>query len=323
MIEKKSLAFLDIKKEDIGNRLDKVLLKKFKSLNFIKIQKLIRIGFFKVNNRKVKANYKVNLSDKIQYSKNSINENENKSKKDISRILIKYEKQIAYIKKNIIFEDDFLLVVNKPHGIPVQGGSNVNFNIDLILPILCENNSSIRLVHRIDKNTSGILLLAKSKEVAKNITMLFKENKIKKKYLTVVEGKLTKRIGKITLPVTKKKISGIEKMVVDPYSSEKAETSYKVIDYKKGLSLLEVYPKTGRKHQIRAHLQSINHPILGDNKYNKANDDNHKVLSDKMHLHAKEIQFVLNNNKYFFKASLPKFFKETIKKINIQSTLYE
>ena len=321
MIEKKSLASLNIKKEDIGIRLDKILLKKFNSLSFIKIQKLIRIGFFKVNNRKVKSNYKVNVADKIQYSNNSINEN--KFKKDISSILIKYKKQIADIKKNIIFEDNFLLVINKPYGIPVQGGNNVNFNIDLILPILCENNSSIRLVHRIDKNTSGILLLAKSKEVAQNITMLFKENKIKKKYLTIVEGKLTKRIGKITLPVTKKKIAGMEKMVIDPYSKEKAETSYKVIDYKKGLSLLEVYPKTGRKHQIRVHLQSINHPILGDNKYNKTNDDNQEVSNEKMHLHAKEIQFVLNNNKYFFKASLPNFFKETIKKINIENTTYE
>ena len=101
MIEKKSLAFLDIKKEDIGIRLDKILLKKFKSLSFIKVQKLIRVGFFKVNNRKVKADYKVNVSDKIQYSKNAINEN--KSKKNISKILIKYEKQIADIKKKYNF----------------------------------------------------------------------------------------------------------------------------------------------------------------------------------------------------------------------------
>ena len=114
---------------------------------------------------------------------------------------------------------------------------NVNFNIDLILPILCENNNSIRLVHRIDKNTSGILLLAKSKKVAQNITMLFKENKIKKKYLAIVEGKLSKRTGKITLPVKKKKIAGMEKMVVDTNSNEKAETNYKVIDCKKGISL--------------------------------------------------------------------------------------
>ena len=321
MIAKKNLTSLNIKKEDIGIRLDKILLKKFNSLNFIKIQKLIRTGFFKVNNRKVKSNYKINVADEIQYSSKSIDEN--KIKKDTFSILIKYKKQIAEIKKNIIFEDNFLLVINKPHGVPVQGGNNVNFNIDLILPILCKNNNSIRLVHRLDKNTSGILLLAKSKEVAQNVTMLFKENKIKKKYVTIVKGKLTKRKGKISLPLTKKKIAGIEKMVVDPDSKEKAETSYKVIDYKKGLSLLEVYPKTGRKHQIRVHLQSINHPILGDNKYNKTNGDNKGVSSKKMHLHAKEIQFFLNNNKYFFKASLPNFFKETIKKINIENMTYE
>ena len=91
------------------------------------------IGSDLVNN--MKANYKINVYDKVQYSKNSINENQNKSKKDISRILIKYEKQIANIKKNIIFEDKFLLVINKPYGIPVQGGNKVNFNIDLILPL--------------------------------------------------------------------------------------------------------------------------------------------------------------------------------------------
>ena len=227
------------------------------------------------------------------------------------------------IQKNIIFEDNFLLVINKPNGIPVQGGNKVNFNIDLILPLLSKNNIPLRLVHRIDKNTSGVLLLAKSKEVAQNITMLFKENKIKKKYLAIVQGKLTKRKGKITLPVIKKKIAGMEKMVIDPGSKEKAETSYKVIDYRNGLSLLEVYPKTGRKHQIRVHLQSIDHPILGDNKYNKNNDAIKEASSEKMHLHAKEIQYVLNDNKYYFKASLPNFFKQTIKKINIVNTTYE
>ena len=85
MIEKKSLTFLNIKQEDIGIRLDKILLKKFKNLGFIKIQKLIRVGFFKVNNRKVKANYKINVYDKVQYSKNSINENQNTIKTNIKR----------------------------------------------------------------------------------------------------------------------------------------------------------------------------------------------------------------------------------------------
>ena len=142
MIERKSLASLYIKKEDIGIRLDKILLKKFNNLSFIKIQKLIRIGFFKVNKRKVKSNYKVNESDTIQYSSKLINEN--KSKKDTHSILKKYKRQIADIKKKIIYEDDFLLVINKPHGIPVQGGSNVNFNIEKYEYVLDENVVSKR-----------------------------------------------------------------------------------------------------------------------------------------------------------------------------------
>ena len=234
-------------------------------------------------------------------------------------------------KLNICYEDEDLIVLNKPAGIVMHPGAG-NFDNTIVNALIDYNKSSLSnigdelrpgIVHRIDKNTSGILLIAKSKEVAQSITMLFKENKIKKKYLTVVEGKLKKRIGKITLPITKKKIAGLEKMFIDPESKEKAETSYKVIDYKKGLSLLEVYPKTGRKHQIRVHLQSINHPILGDNKYNKTNDEYKEVSSEKMHLHAKEVQLVLNNNKYFFKASLPNFFKETIKKYNFENKTYE
>ena len=133
MIEKRNLASLNIKKEDIGIRLDKILLKKFNSLSFIKVQKLIRVGFFKVNNRKVKANYKVNGSDKIQYNNKSLNENE--SKKNISKIAIKYKKLIADIKKNIIFEvgdlsDDFLLddsydlVINST-SISTQAGESI------------------------------------------------------------------------------------------------------------------------------------------------------------------------------------------------------
>ena len=106
-------------------------------------------------------------------------------------------------------------------------------------------------------------------------------------------------------------------------NKEKTETSYKVIGSKKGLSFLEVYPKTGRKHQIRVHLQSINHPILGDNKYNKINDEYKEASSEKMHLHAKEVQFVLNNNKYFFKATLPNFFKKTIKSNNFENKTYD
>ena len=101
-------------------------------------------------------------------------------------------------------------------------------------------------------------------------------------------------------------------MDIDYSSDEKSETSYKVIDHKKELSLLEVFPKTGRKHQIRVHLQSISLPILGDNKYFLISNNKKILERKKMHLHAREIKFQLNNKKYKFKATLPNYFKNTI-----------
>ena len=312
MKKKNSLDAFDINKNDDGVRLDKILLNKFENLNFIKVQKLIRVGFFKVNQKRVKPNHKVKAHDLIQYNKKFIFQKFRKKNKNLSEIELKYDKKISEIKKKIIYEDKFLMVINKPFGIPVQGGSKVGFNIDLALPFLNKENSCLKLVHRIDKDISGILLLAKSKEIARNLTRLFRENQIKKKYLTIVIGKFSKNKGEINVPIIKKTIGGIEKMDIDYSSDEISETSYKVIDHKKELSLLEVFPKTGRKHQIRVHFYSISKPILGDNKYFLVNKNKKILKRKKMYLHAREISFKLNNNKYKFKADLPNYFKKTI-----------
>ena len=313
MKKKNSLDAFNINKDDDGVRLDKILLNKIENLSFIKVQKLIRVGFFKVNQKRVKPNHKVKAYDLVQYNNKLIIQTPSKKNKNLSEIELKYEKKISEIKKKIIYEDKFLLVLNKPIGIPVQGGSKVGFNIDLALPFLTKDSSCLKLVHRIDKDTSGILLLAKSKDIARKLTTLFRENKIKKKYLAIVIGRLNKNKGEIILPIKKKKIEGKEKMDIDYGSDAVSETSFKVIDYKKELSLLEVFPKTGRKHQIRLHLYSISAPILGDNKYFLLSKNKKIQQRKKMHLHAKEIIFQLNNNKYELKADLPNYFKNTIK----------
>ncbi len=314
MHEKDKLLFFLIKEKYNGERLDKVLLNKFYNLTYIKVQKLIRVGFFKVNKKRAKAYYKVKSNDLIQYShlpitkilKNEI------IIKDLASIQEKYSSQIDDIKKNIIFEDDYLLVINKPSGLAVQGGSNVKLNLDLILPFLKKSNNLLRLVHRIDKNTSGLLMIAKSKEVAREVTMQFKKNTIKKKYWTIVIGQPVKQHGEIILPIKKVKSLGVEKMVVDTNSKQYAETFYKTLKSNNKLSLLEVLPKTGRKHQIRLHLKSINIPILGDDKYYIRESKIFNVVKTKMHLHAKEIKLELNNKRYFFNADLPEYFKKTI-----------
>ena len=298
-----------VKEEDVGYRIDKFFIKKNSQLSFSVIQKQIRIGYIKVNSLKVKANYKIQEKDIIQYgiSINFVNNVKNDS--FIKKI---YNKEIASIKENIIFEDSELVALNKPSGIAVQGGSKIKLNIDLILPYLIKSNEKLRLVHRIDKLTSGILILAKTKESSRKITKLFKENKVKKKYWAIVLGVPKKEKGNIILPLNKKFISGQEKVVVDHDSEKYAETYYSIKEKTEKLSFLEIVPKTGRTHQIRVHLQSIEKPILGDYKYYNTTDIVKYKKNINMHLHAKELNFNLDGQEYSLSASLPQYFKNTL-----------
>ena len=306
---KSKINLYTVKVEDVGNRIDKFFLNKNSQLSFSVIQKKIRIGYIKVNNLKVKANYKIQEKDIIQFGKSINFINEAKNDTSIKKI---YSEEIARIKEKIIFEDNDLVALNKPSGIAVQGGSKIKLNIDLILPYLIESNEKLRLVHRIDKFTSGILILAKTKEASRKITKLFKENKVKKKYWAIVLGTPKKEKGNIVLPLNKKFISGQEKVVVDHDSEKYAETYYNIKEKTEKLSLLEIVPKTGRTHQIRVHLQSIEKPILGDYKYYNRSDKVKYKEKVNMHLHAKELNFNLEGKDYSLSASLPEYFKKTL-----------
>lgn len=204
--------------------------------------------------------------------------------------------------------------MNKINGLAVQGGSKVKFNIDMALPYLIKGQNNLKLTHRIDKSTSGILLLAKSKEVAREITRLFKNKKISKTYWALTLKSPKKKANIIKVPLSKVLISGKEIMATDFKSNKIAETSYQVLENKNGLTLLEVYPKTGRKHQIRAHLLYINAPILGDQKYCLKQKDLGIINSENrhLHLHSKKISFILENKKYNIEAKLPKHFKSSL-----------
>ena len=226
-------------------------------------------------------------------------------------------------KKSLLYEDELILILNKPYGIPVQGGTKINFSIDDILTQLSSDKKTFRLTHRLDKNTTGILIIAKSKEAAKNITKLFKEDNIKKTYLAIVIGEPKGLKGVIKSSIAKVNLNGIEKMKVVESNEKKAITYYKILETKKGLSLIEVLPKTGRTHQIRVHLLSKNCPILGDKKYSISNIKENKYynLNYKMHLHAKSISFELNKKKYAFEAALPDHFVETLKNIKFKTLI--
>ena len=159
-------------------------------------------------------------------------------------------------------------------------------------------------------------MIAKSKEVASNITKLFREEKVKKIYWTVVEGVPKKLKDTINDPISKVSQNGIDKIQVNNNYKKKAITIYKVLENNEDLSLLEVEPRTGRKHQIRVHLQSRNCPILGDEKYNFSNEKKMRKLNYKMHLHAKKIIFKLYKKAYLLEANIPDHFLNTLKENN-------
>lgn len=196
---------------------------------------------------------------------------------------------VENFKKWIIYEDEDLIIINKPHGISSQGGVVSGISVDVLAKSYF---SEARITHRIDRETSGILVIAKSKFIARNITTLFAESKVVKRYHAVV-NKGINGSGKIITDLNKDAF--MQKMVVCEGSS--CVTNYRVLQENERYSLLEITPETGKMHQIRVHLASIGFPILGDEKYG---GEQHK----RMFLNASSIEF---EDKYF-KVELPKEF---------------
>ncbi len=304
-----------VNKDSHNLRLDKFIKKYFSNTPYSLIQKRIRLGLFKVNNLKKTPSFKVSYLDKLYYKNSDIFISERSKNKNVPKSFLEL------LKKSIVFEDEFILVLNKPYGIPVQGGSKINLSIDDALPYISEETNTLKLTHRIDKNTTGILITAKSKEIAKNITRLFKVNKIKKVYYALVLGVPKKKNNLINLPISKVNVNSFEKMKVTEDFSKQAITYYQTLETKTNLSLIKIFPRTGRKHQIRIHMLSENCPILGDKKYvlEKSIDDRFLDDNDYMHLHAKKIFFTLNKKSYSFNIQIPDFFLKTLKKYNFKN----
>ena len=217
---------------------------------------------------------------------------------------------MAADKLDIIFEDKNILVINKPSGLVVHEGIKTAKTLtDLIakhFPGSPLKGKRYGLLHRLDKETSGVLLVAKNQASFDHLKNLFKTRRIKKEYLALVHGKVTPRRGIIKIPLAR---GLVKKTTFEPAEAGKpAETKYEVIKYKPGFTYLRVYPQTGRTHQIRIHLASIGHPIVGDKTYGKRDD-----TFDFQFLHAYQISFIDSaGKKREFVAPLPSKLKKIL-----------
>jgi len=264
------------------------------------IEKNLRNGKIKLNNKKIKSSHKVKVGDKIELFNFEFKEN-------IIQKKIKFNPSDEIIKENeelIIDNNDDFIVLNKSAGISVQGGTKSKKNlVDIFAKSEIFQNNKPFSVHRLDKDTSGVFVMAKHRQSAQLLTSLFRLRKVHKTYLAICHGELEKNSGEWNEDLTR---YDNDKKII-----EKAKTLYKVLDKNSICSLVEMKPITGRKHQLRKQLYAIGNPIYGDQKYKLNNSD--KAINKNLMLHSYEIKFMINEKKYTYKALLPDYFKKLLK----------
>ncbi len=264
------------------------------------IEKNLRNAKIKVNNKKIKSSYKVKTNDEIDFYNFDY-------KEKIVQKKIKFNPSEEIIKKNedlIIDNNDDFIVINKSAGISVQGGTKSKKNlIDIFTKSEIFQNTKPFSVHRLDKDTSGVFIMAKHRKSAQLLTSLFRLRKVHKTYLAICHGELNKDSGEWNNNLTRYENN---KPII-----ETAKTIYKVLDKNSICSLIEMKPITGRKHQLRKQLYEVGNPIYGDQKYKFNNND--KAINKNLMLHSYQIKFMINDKKYTYTALLPDYFKKLLK----------
>ena len=291
-----------VEKDFQNSRFDKWFKAKVINLPQSLIEKIIRQNKVKLNKKKVKSSYRVQQGDTVEVF--NISKFNSISRPKILRYKPS-DKETNIYDDYVLENNENFIIINKPSGIAVQAGTKSFKNIiDTIKNTKYFENSKPYIVHRIDKETSGLLIIAKNRHYAQLFTSLFRIRKIHKTYLALVYGKVNNSIktmkDELTYYENKKKII------------QKAVSNLKVIKSNEGFSFIELNPITGRKHQLRKQLLKIGNPIIGDNKYFL---NNRKIVKAKgLMLHAYRIKFMIDNVQYNFKAKYNEFFENFLNK---------
>jgi len=281
-------------------RLDRWLRLKLGKIPQSLIEKTLRSGKIKINKKKVKSSFKIKTNDKIVVHNFNFTDNFKQNKK----IFIPSNEIIKSNEDLVIDNNDNFVVLNKSSGISVQGGTKSKKNlIDIFAKSKIFQESKPFSVHRLDKDTSGVFIIAKNRQTAQLLTSLFRLRKVHKTYLAICNGELDKNSGEWNDELIR--YDNGKKII------EKAKTIFKVIDKNSNSTLVEMKPITGRKHQLRKQLYNIGHSIYGDKKYRSPTST--KGINKNLMLHSYQIRFMINDKKYTYKALLPDYFKQLLK----------
>lgn len=291
--------------DDLANkRLDKVIAKRLPEYSRTRIQEMINSGNVLVNHKKEKANYKIKMGDLIEI--------EVLPNQDLAI-------EAEDIPLKIVYEDNDLIVVDKPSGMIVHPSPGIVHGT-LVNALLyhCQDLSGINgvnrpgIVHRIDKETSGLLVVAKNDHAHRVLSQQLKNHDMTRSYIALVHGLIPHQYGKVDAPIGRDN-KDRQKMAVTSANSKHAVTNFTVLRRYRSMSLIECRLETGRTHQIRVHMSYIGYPVYGDPKYGWRKDD----LTYGQFLHAKKLGFIHpTTNRYMeFESELPEYFKEKLNQL--------
>lgn len=283
----------------VGQRIDNFLMRELKGVPKSRIYNLLRRGEVRVNKSRAKPDYKLQAGDIVRVPP--------------VRVAVREESVVplgldAGLRSAILYEDAGLLVINKPSGLAVHGGSGISLGLIEALRQMYPEQRHLELVHRLDRDTSGCVMVSKKRSVLKQLHELLKARKgVDKRYLALVGGKWPARKQQVNAPLQKNVLSSGERMVRVELEGKKSVTEYTLLRRVAGASLIEARPVTGRTHQIRVHCQYAGYPILGDDKYgdDEADANFRKLGLKRLFLHAHSLAFNLDGKRISVVAPLP------------------
>jgi len=309
------VRYTEISAEENGQRLDNYLMRILKGVPKSHVYRIIRGGEVRINKKRAQASSRLCQGDMIRIPpvRTSQDKDVHVGPQLTQRLL-----------DSVIYEDECLLVVNKPAGIAVHGGSGLSLGVIEALRKTRTDLSYLELVHRLDKDTSGCLLLAKKRSTLRAIQALLEARSVNKTYWALVchpwQGKKSVLVD---VALEKNTLKSGERVVRVTNDGKLSQTSFKLLENYQQSCWVEASPKTGRTHQIRVHSAHLGHPIVGDPKYGgDMSIDGLDAKKNRLYLHARAIQFNLNDKNYSFQADLDQRFAETLKQLRSRSNMH-
>ena len=305
------VQFFEVDADQSGQRIDNFLRTLLKGVPKSLIYRILRKGEVRVNKKRVKPEYKLCDGDSIRVPPMRVSDPADPPSTKLDRV--------ATLESHILFEDEAIIVVNKPSGMAVHGGSGLSFGVIEALRALRPDARFLELVHRLDRDTSGCLLIAKKRSALRNLHEQLRNKSVDKRYQALVVGQWPESRHKVKAPLQKNILKSGERLVSVSPEGKESETRYRLLQSFNNASLVEASPITGRTHQIRVHCLHAGHPIACDDKYGDGEFETkmRNLGLQRLFLHAHRLSFIhpVSNQKMTFEAPLDENLSQTLAKL--------